>query len=197
MAVAVVLVVPAIVSACDNSSDLGGLASSTSELTTTTADPNIQPTASTPPSTTAPESRPAERRLVGYSWAAGPPFHKISSQIAFKDGSRSVTATHGVTQHGQLTEFGVAELRSLVNQIPLEETPLAFTGPERMEGANESFAITVTIDGRERVFRYTGSPPPQLEALDSFLWSQIHPLSVCESTDSVEVEEPCKYLSII
>ncbi|MBU1494808.1 MAG: hypothetical protein ABIJ75_12125 [Actinomycetota bacterium] len=183
-----------LLSACSASTDPGLTASSGTHPSTTTSNPETAISIS--PGTTSPTSELIDLELTGYSWMAGPEFQTVSSDITFGAGGRSVTAAFGgESQYGQLTEFGVSEIGRFVSGIRPGEIPDTFAGPERSEGVDESWTITLRVDGSERVFRYTGAPPPQLRALHEFLWNQVLPLSSCQPSDAVEVQEPCVHLS--
>jgi hypothetical protein len=189
IAAAVGCAVVLVLSACSASPDSEAAASTVVDPSTTTSNPETAVSIS--PGTTSPTSELIDLELTGYSWMAGPEFQTVSSDITFGVDGRSVTAAFGgESQYGQLTEFGVSEIRRP------GEIPDTFAGPERSEGVDESWTITLMVGGSERVFRYTGAPPPQLRALHEFLWNQVLPLSSCEPTDAVEVQEPCVHLIV-
>jgi hypothetical protein len=195
IAAAVGCAVVLVLSACSASPDSEAAASTVVDPSTTTSNPETAVSIS--PGTTSPTSELIDLELTGYSWMAGPEFQTVSSDITFGVDGRSVTAAFGgESQYGQLTEFGVSEIRRFVSGIRPGEIPDTFAGPERSEGVDESWTITLMVGGSERVFRYTGAPPPQLRALHEFLWNQVLPLSSCEPTDAVEVQEPCVHLIV-
>ena len=118
------------------------------------------------------------------------------AEIVF-DGA-SVTANLGGPQRGWLTEAGVMERDRILGAITLSRIPQEFTGPHHWDHLGNEVTITITFQRRKwtRTIHYTGSPHEGLAQLDQFLIEGILPLTFCDSTEWVEVIEPCDHLLI-